>query len=102
MLSRVESCASQGTCSIKKKRRKSKLYYSSKKALEKSRTKTTKKEFIFRGPSKLLDFGNLDVANITSVIDVVLQDVEEVEEVIIIDVNKAACATEVNVGPTPT
>jgi hypothetical protein len=27
--------------------------------------------------------------------------VQEVEEVLIIDVNIAACATEVNIGPTP-
>jgi hypothetical protein len=27
---------------------------------------------------------------------------QEVEEVMIADVNKAACATEVNIGPTPT
>jgi hypothetical protein len=59
------------------------------------------KEFKFRSPSKLLDFGNTDVADIVGVIDGVLQDVQEVEEMLIIDVNIAACATEVNIGPTP-
>jgi hypothetical protein len=58
------------------------------------------KDFKFRGPSKLLDFGNADVADITSVIAGVLQDVQEVEELLITDVNKAACATKVNLGPT--
>jgi hypothetical protein len=33
------------------------------------------KEFKFRGPSKLLDFENVDVVDIASVSDGVLQDV---------------------------
>jgi hypothetical protein len=47
---------------VKKKRRKQKIYYSSNKALEKSRMRTANKKFSFRGPIKLLDFGNVDVA----------------------------------------
>ena len=53
------------------------------------------KEFKFRGPSKLLDFGNIDVADIVSVSDGVLQDVHEEEEVMIIADNIATCITEV-------
>jgi hypothetical protein len=34
--------------------------------------RSVNKEFKFRGPSKLLDFGNADVANIASVTDRVL------------------------------
>jgi hypothetical protein len=71
----AESCASQGTRNVKKKRSKSKLYYSSKKDLERSRMRSANKEFIHRGPSKLLDFGNVDVANIAGVTNEVLQDV---------------------------
>jgi hypothetical protein len=33
----AESCTSQGTFSVEKKKKKSKLYYSSKKALEKAK-----------------------------------------------------------------
>jgi hypothetical protein len=40
MLPKAESYASQGTCSVRKKKKKSKLYYSNKKALEKSRMRT--------------------------------------------------------------
>jgi hypothetical protein len=101
MLPRAESCASQGTRSEKKKKRKKGFYYSSKKNLDRSRMRNASKEFKFRGPSKLLDFGNANVADIAGVTDRVLQDVQEVEEVLITDVNIAACATEVNIGPTP-
>lgn len=69
MLSEVES----QKLSARKKKRKSKLYFLSKKALEKSRMRTAKKEFSFRGPNKLLDFGNVDVVDIIGVIDRVLQ-----------------------------
>jgi hypothetical protein len=95
----ISSCTSQGTCSVKKKRRKHKLYYSSNKALEKSRMRRANKEVSFRGPIKLLDFGNADVADIASVTDGVLRAVQEVEEVMITDINKVACATKVNVSP---
>ena len=57
------------------------------------------KEFKFRGPSKLLDFGNADVADIAGLSNGALQDVQEVEEVMITNVNKLVCAMEVNVGP---
>jgi hypothetical protein len=53
---------------MRKKKTKSKLHFSNKKALEKSRMRTANKEFNFRGPSKLLDFGNADVADIVGVI----------------------------------
>jgi hypothetical protein len=72
MLSKAKSCASQGTCSVRKKKRKNKLYYSSKKALEKSRMRTSNRKFNFRGPSRLIDFRNSDVADIASIIDDVL------------------------------
>jgi hypothetical protein len=100
MLPGAESCASQGTRSEKRKKR---LYYSSKKNLDRSRMRNANKEFKFRGPSKLLDFGNADVANIVSVSDGVLQDVqdEDKDEVMITAVNNAACTTEVIVGLTP-
>jgi hypothetical protein len=75
MLLGVDSCASHGTCSVKKKKRKCKPYFSSKKALEKLRMRTSNREFNFRSPSKLLDFGNADVANIVGEIDGVLQAV---------------------------
>jgi hypothetical protein len=68
MLPGAKSCASQGTCSVKKKK-KSMLYYSSKKDLERSRMRSANKEFKFRGPNKLLDFGNADVVDIASVTD---------------------------------
>jgi hypothetical protein len=74
MLPGVESCASQGTQGVKKKKkRKSKLYYSSKKDLERSRMRSANKEFKFRGPSKLLDFGNAEVVDIAGVTDGDLQ-----------------------------
>jgi hypothetical protein len=72
MLSGVESCASQGTRSEKKKKRKKGFYYSSKKDLDRSRMRNANKEFKFRGPSKLLDFGNVEVADIAGVTDRVL------------------------------
>jgi hypothetical protein len=77
------------------------FYYSSKKDLDRSRMRNANKEFKFRGPSKLLDFGNADVVDIASVSDGVLQDVQEEDEVMITTVNIAACATEVIVGLTP-
>jgi hypothetical protein len=101
MLPGAESCASQGTRSEKKKKRKRGLYYSSRKDLERSRMRSANKEFKFRGPSKLLDFGNADIADIASITDGDLPAVQEVEEEMIVDVNKAACTTEVNVGTTP-
>jgi hypothetical protein len=60
------------------------------------------RNFKFRGPSKLLDFGNTDVVDIAGLTDGALQDVQEEEEVMIVDFNKGACATEVNIGPAPT
>jgi hypothetical protein len=101
MLLGAESCASQGTRSEKKKKRKKGFYYSSKKNLDRSRMRNANKEFKFRGPSKLLDFGNADVADIVSISDGVLQDVQEEDKVMITAVNFAACATEVIVGLTP-
>jgi hypothetical protein len=59
------------------------------------------KEFKFRGPSKLLDFGNAEVADIASVTVGVLQDVQEVEEGLISNVDDVECATQVNVCPAP-
>jgi hypothetical protein len=97
----AESCVSQGTRSEKKKKRKKGLYYSSRKDLERSRMRSANKEFKFRGPSKLLDFGNIDVADITGVTDGDLLAVQEVQEELIADVNKEACTTEVNVGTAP-
>jgi hypothetical protein len=47
----------------------------------------------------LLDFGNTNVADIAGVTDGVLQAIQEVEEVMIIDVNNAKCATKVNINP---
>jgi hypothetical protein len=67
MLPGIESCASQGTCSKKKKKKKG-FYYSSKKDLDRSRMRNANKEFKFRGPSKLLDFGNVDVIDTVGVI----------------------------------
>jgi hypothetical protein len=101
MLLGAESCASQGTRSEKKKKRKKGFYYSSKKNLDRSRMRNANKEFKFRGPSKLLDFGNADVADIVSISDGVLQDVQEEDKVMITNVNKASCATEVNISPIP-
>jgi hypothetical protein len=76
MLPGTESCASQGTCSEKKKKKKKKrFYYSSKKDLDRSRMRNANKEFKFRGPSKLLDFGNADIADIAGLTDEALQDV---------------------------
>jgi hypothetical protein len=73
MLHGAESCASQGTRSEKKRKRG--LYYSSRKNLERSRMRSANKEFKFRDPSKLLDFGNTDVADIAGVTDGDLQAV---------------------------
>jgi hypothetical protein len=67
MLPEVELCTSQGTRSEKKKKKKRGLYYSSRKDLERSRMRSANKEFKFRGPRKLLDFGNVDVADIAGV-----------------------------------
>jgi hypothetical protein len=102
MLPRTKSCLSQGTRSEKKKKRKKGLYYSSRKDLERSRMRSANKEFKFRGPSKLLDFGNAEVVDIAGLTNGALHAVQEVEEVMIVDFNKAACATEVNIGPAPT
>jgi hypothetical protein len=101
MLPEAGSCVSQGTCSMKKKRRKQKFYYSSNKALEKSRMRRANKKFSFRGLIKLLDFGNVDVADIADVTDGVLRAIQEVEEEMITDINKAACATKVNISHDP-
>jgi hypothetical protein len=60
--------------------------------------RSANKEFTFRGPSKLLGFGNADDADIAGVTDGDLQAIQEVEEVMIADVKKVACVTEVNVG----
>jgi hypothetical protein len=75
MLPGTESCASQGISSEKKKKRKKGFYYSSKKDLDRSRMRNANKEFKFRGPSKLLDFENVDVIDIASVTVGALQDV---------------------------
>jgi hypothetical protein len=75
MLPGAESCASQGTRSEKKKKRKKGFYYSSKKDLDRSRMRNANKEFKFRGPSKLLDFGNAKVADIAGITVGFLQDV---------------------------
>jgi hypothetical protein len=101
MLPEAGSCASQGTCSVKNKRRKQKFYYFSNKALETSRMRMANKEFSFWGPIKLLDFGNADVADFANVTDDNLWVVQEVEEEMITDINKAECATKVNVSLDP-
>ena len=101
MLPKAGSCASQGTCSVKKKKKKQKIYYSSNKALEKSRMTTTNKEFSYRGPIKLLDFGNAYVVDIASVTNKDLPAIQEMEEKMIVDISKATCTTEVNVGSAP-
>ena len=99
----AESCAFHGSCSEKKKKkRKRGLYYSNRKNLERSRMRSANKEFKFRGPSKLLDFGNVDVADIAGITNKDPQVVQEVEEMIIVDFNKAACATKVKIGCAPT
>jgi hypothetical protein len=102
MLLGAESCASQGTHSEKKKKKKKKkkgFYYSSKKDLDRSRMRDANKEFKFRGPSKLLDFGNAEVADIAGVTVGVMQDVQEVEEVLMSNFEDSECATQVNVCP---
>ena len=76
MLLKAKSSLSQGTYSVRrKKKKKSKLYFSIKKAFKKSRMRTTNKKLNFRRPSKLLDFGNANVADIASVTNRVLQAV---------------------------
>jgi hypothetical protein len=75
MFMEAESCVSQGICSMRRKKKKSRLYFSSKKALKKSRMRTANKEFSFRGPNKLLDFKNANVVDIAIVTDGVLQAV---------------------------
>jgi hypothetical protein len=72
MLPEFEACASHDICSVKKMKNNNKWYYSSKKASEKSRMKMAYKEFKLRGLSKLLDFTNVDVADIAGVTEVVL------------------------------
>jgi hypothetical protein len=47
MLPEAEASASHGTCSVWKKKRKSKLYFSSKKALEKLRMRMANKNLAF-------------------------------------------------------
>jgi hypothetical protein len=61
---------------VKKKKRKSKLYYFSKKDLERSRMRSANKEFTFRSPSKLLDFGNANIVDIVGVTDGDLQAIQ--------------------------
>jgi hypothetical protein len=58
---------------VRKKKRKSKLYFSSKKALDKSRMRMANQEFNFKGPSKLLNLENADIVDIAGVTDGVLQ-----------------------------
>jgi hypothetical protein len=99
MLPKPDASASQGTLSVKKKRRKRLLYYSSKKDLEKSRMRSANKEFIFRRPSKLLDFRNANVADIAGVTDNVRLAVQEVEEGMISIIYKEECANEVILCP---
>ena len=77
------------------------IYYSSNKALEKSRMRTANKKFSFRGPIKLLDFENIDVADIVGITDGDLPAVQEVKEEMTTNVNKTTCTTEVNVGFAP-
>lgn len=98
MQPKAESCTSQGTFSGEKKKN-NKLYYSSKKALEKAKNEVGQKTFNFRGHSKFLDFGNVD--DTASITNKVLQAIQEVEEVMIIDVNEAKCAIKVNICPAP-
>jgi hypothetical protein len=86
-------CVSE-TCSMKKKKRKSKLYYSSKKDLERSRMRVANKEFKFRGPSKLLDFGDANVASVVGITNRDLHVVHELEEMTVTDNNDAECGTE--------
>jgi hypothetical protein len=86
---------------VRKKKRKCKLYFSSKKALERSSMRMANKECNFRGPSKLLDFGSTDIVDIIGISDGVLWAVQEVEVMRISDVNEVKCATQMNVCPTP-
>lgn len=79
MLPEAEASASHGTCSVWKKKRKNKLYFSTKKALEKLRMRMANKKLNFWGPSKLLDFENTNIVDIASMTDGVLQAVQEVE-----------------------
>jgi hypothetical protein len=59
------------------------------------------KEFNYRGPIKMLDFGNADVVDFAGVTDGDLSAVQEVEEEMIANANKAACTIEVNAGFAP-
>jgi hypothetical protein len=93
MLPEAEPCPSHGTYSVRKKKRKNKLYFSNKKAFEFSRMRTASKEFNFRGPSKLLNFRNTYIVDIADVTDGVFQAIQEVEEMMISNVNEAKCAT---------
>jgi hypothetical protein len=79
--SKADASMSQGTSSVRKRKKKkmkkkmkkkSKLYYFSKKELAKLRMRTASNEYKFRGPSNLLDFGNVDVADIAGVTNGVL------------------------------
>lgn len=78
---------------MRKKRRKSKLYFSSKKAFEFLGMRTASKEFNFRNPSILLSFRNTYIVDIADVIDGVFQAIQEVEEMMISNVNEAKCTT---------
>ena len=64
MPSEADACASQDICSMKKKRKKSKLYYSSTKTLEELRMRMANNKFKLTGPNKFLDFGDADVADV--------------------------------------
>jgi uncharacterized protein with von Willebrand factor type A (vWA) domain len=86
---------------MREKKRKNNFYYSSKKALEKSRMRLANKECETGGPSILLNFGNADVADIVGAIDGVLHAIQEVEEVMNININDVECATKETVSPAP-
>jgi hypothetical protein len=86
---------------MRKKWKKSKLYYSSKKALEKSRMTMANNEFKFRGPSKLLDYGDANVADVVGVTDGDLQAIHKLEETMNTDIIDAECVTEEIISPAP-
>jgi hypothetical protein len=86
---------------MRKKKRNSKLYYSNKKALEKTRMRMANNEFKFRGPSKLLDFGDVDIADVAGVTDGDLQAVHKLENTMNTDNINAECTTEEIISLVP-
>jgi hypothetical protein len=63
--------------------------------------KTTNIVPTFRGPTKLLNFGNGDVVDVAGISDKVLQVVQEEEDTMNIDVKDAECAKEEKVSCAP-